>query len=197
MGFVDVIRLSGNGSIDHDSRIGSKNAGVWMGAGHTSRLVSRDAGDVVVRRLAWPRPLVDVGRDHVETIARRTQKVRSAGGGGCQNQTHGVDDTLQTMIPLGDVATPVIGAVLRRQPLSDAKIAFAWRMAVGAAMARVSHATLADDGRLVVVVDDLQWRQEIRRTSPMIRPRLDDLLGAGVVLRIDVRATFHPPRSPR
>lgn len=55
-------------------------------------------------------------------------------------------------------------------------------------MARATTVSLRDDGILDVVVSDAHWRREIRRTSPMIRPRIEALLGPGVVRRLDVRA---------
>lgn len=92
------------------------------------------------------------------------------------------------MRPLFDTATPALRSLLVRQPPSTGKTNLAWRMAVGAAVARYSAATLGPDGTLDVIASDPQWRREIRRMSPRIRSRLDELLGAGVVRRLTVRA---------
>jgi len=103
----------------------------------------------------------------------------------------------QTMIALTDYMPDALGALLRRQPLSDAKVAFAWRTAVGTTLARYSSVHLDADGCLVVTVEDPQWRAEIRRISPMIRPRLEAWLGRGAMSRMDVRAPSGRARSPR
>ena len=101
------------------------------------------------------------------------------------------------MIALNDYAAAMVGALLRRQPLSAGKVAFAWRTVVGAAMGRASVVSLLDDGTLQVVVSDANWRREIRRTSPMFRPRLEALLGPDVIRRVDVRAPERAARATR
>jgi len=78
-----------------------------------------------------------------------------------------------------------LAAVLRKAPLSDQKVAFAWRTAVGASVARAT--TVALDGyTLRVTARDAQWRREIEHSAGLIRARLDALLGAGVVRGLDV-----------
>jgi len=79
-----------------------------------------------------------------------------------------------------------LAEVLRKAPLNDEKIAFAWRAAVGAAMDRGTTVSL-DRGVLRVRVKDPAWRREVERSAPLIRARLNALLGAGVVRSIEVR----------
>jgi len=102
------------------------------------------------------------------------------------------------MRPLFDTATPTLRSLLGRQPPSPGKTNLVWRMAVGTAIARYSTVSLDADGTLEVIASDPQWRREIRRMSPRIRVRIDELLGAGVVRRLIVRShrTDRPPGDP-
>ena len=79
-----------------------------------------------------------------------------------------------------------LAEVLRKAPLTDEKIAFAWRAAVGAAMDR-GTSILLRASVLRVSVKDPAWRREVERSAPLIRARLDSLLGAGIVRSIEVR----------
>jgi len=89
------------------------------------------------------------------------------------------------MIPVHRVLPDLLGEIVRRQPLSPAKVDFAWRTAVGPAIARVSAVQLGADGTLRVKVDDRRWEREIDRVGDVIRARLDRLLGADL-RRVDV-----------
>jgi hypothetical protein len=80
-----------------------------------------------------------------------------------------------------------LAAILQRAPLTDEKVAFAWRAVVGAAMNRGTVAALAD-GVLRVRAESPAWRREVERSEGLIRARLDLLLGRGVVRRIEVYA---------
>jgi hypothetical protein len=73
-----------------------------------------------------------------------------------------------------------LAEALRKAPLSDEKVALAWRIAVGAAVDHASSVTLKD-GVLLVSVSRAEWQREIRRSSSLIRSRLDAFLGNGVV----------------
>ena len=42
-------------------------------------------------------PLVDVGGRHLELVSGRPQQVRTTWGSGRQNQSHGPDDTLDSV----------------------------------------------------------------------------------------------------
>jgi predicted nucleic acid-binding Zn ribbon protein len=81
------------------------------------------------------------------------------------------------MIPVHQVLPDMLGEIVRRQPLSPAKVDFAWRTAVGTAVARVSTARLDRDGTLRVTVEDDRWRREINRSRSLIQARLERLLG--------------------
>jgi len=86
------------------------------------------------------------------------------------------------MLPAG------LAEALRKAPLCDEKVSLAWRMAVGPGVDHVSHVSL-HDGALLVRVDRREWQREIRRSSPLIRARLDAFLGEGVVrtMKVTVR----------
>jgi hypothetical protein len=77
--------------------------------------------------------------------------------------------------------------LLGNQPLSSGKVEFAWRLAVGAVLARASTIELKEGGVLEVLVTDARWAPELRRLSPMIKARLDAMLGVKTVRRLDVR----------
>ena len=78
-----------------------------------------------------------------------------------------------------------LAAVLRRAPLSEDKVAFAWRAAVGPAVDKLTRVAL-EDRTLRVRVRDAAWKSEIDRSCGVIHSRLESLLGQGVVRRIDV-----------
>ena len=54
------------------------------------------------------------------------------------------------MIAVQRVLPDTLSEIVRRQPLTPAKVDFAWRTAVGPALARVSSARLDGDGTLRV-----------------------------------------------
>ena len=78
-----------------------------------------------------------------------------------------------------------LAEILRKAPLTDEKVAFAWRAAVGPAMDRGTTIAL-DNAVLRVRADSVAWRREVARSEPLIRARLDALLGRGVVREIEV-----------
>lgn len=80
-----------------------------------------------------------------------------------------------------------LASALRLAPMTPEKVAFAWRTAVGAAVDRASTIELRGS-MLVVSVKREEWRHEIARSSPLIRARLNLVLGDGVVSWIDVQA---------
>jgi hypothetical protein len=87
--------------------------------------------------------------------------------------------------PLHRFVPDALAAILRRAPLTEEKVSFAWRTAVGPA---VHHATTVSwrSGTLVVKARDDAWRREVQRSAGLIRARLDALLGDGVVQAIEV-----------
>ena len=81
------------------------------------------------------------------------------------------------MIAVQRVLPDTLSEIVRRQPLTQDKVDFAWRTAVGPALARVSSARLDGDGTLRVRTDDDRWTREIERGRDVIRARLDRFLG--------------------
>lgn len=77
--------------------------------------------------------------------------------------------------------------LLRRQPLSPAKVAFAWQTAAGAALARAATAALDADGTLIIKAATAAWAREVERSRDLLLGRLRDILGADVVRRFVVR----------
>jgi hypothetical protein len=92
------------------------------------------------------------------------------------------------VIQVHRVIPDALAEILRRAPLSDAKVAFAWRSSVGAAMDR-GTAVAWHDGVLRVTVRDAAWGREVERSGALIRARLDSLLGRGVVRAIEIVRT--------
>jgi hypothetical protein len=84
------------------------------------------------------------------------------------------------MQPVHQAAHVAIAELLRNQPLTPAQVGFAWRVAVGPALARVTRATLAPDGFLQVEATDAAWRRELVRSDALIRTRVEQLLGTRV-----------------
>jgi predicted nucleic acid-binding Zn ribbon protein len=72
-----------------------------------------------------------------------------------------------------------VSTLLARQPLTPAKIAFAWQMAVGPGLARATSVEY-DGGVLRVTSSDGRWMREVERSRAMILERLRALLGPAV-----------------
>ena len=80
----------------------------------------------------------------------------------------------------------VLSEILRAAPLSDGKVSFAWRAAVGPALERVTAVKL--EGRVLLVdTQSPQWSREIMRSSSVILRRLQAFLGPDIVEKIEVR----------
>jgi predicted nucleic acid-binding Zn ribbon protein len=79
-----------------------------------------------------------------------------------------------------------IEELMRTQPLSQGKAEFAWRMAVGARIARASTVRLTKGGVLQVEAADARWAREIQNLSDTILARLTSLLGPDTVRRLAV-----------
>ena len=90
------------------------------------------------------------------------------------------------MKPVSQLVPGAIATLLRAGPLSPAKVAFAWKAAVGPAMARVTAVKL-DGNILLVDAATSAWGREVTRASGAIMSRLDGLLGEDVIRRIVVR----------
>ena len=80
-----------------------------------------------------------------------------------------------------------MASILRRQPPSAARTSFAWQLAVGPALARVTSVEM-DGTTLRVRSADPRWLKEIDRAKLAILPKLQDLLGENAVAKITVRS---------
>ena len=90
------------------------------------------------------------------------------------------------MLPISSGLPGALVELLRGSPLSDGKVTFAWKAAVGPAFDRVTSVKL-ERRVLLVETASLQWSKEVMRSSPVILRRLQALLGADIVERIEVR----------
>jgi predicted nucleic acid-binding Zn ribbon protein len=89
------------------------------------------------------------------------------------------------LIPVHRFIPEALADILRKAPLTDHKVAFAWRSAVGPAIDRGTTVALRD-GVLHVTAKETAWGREVERSQGLIRARLDALLGTGVVRAITV-----------
>lgn len=94
------------------------------------------------------------------------------------------------MLSAREIMVASLGEALRQQPLSDAKVRFAWASAVGAAIARATAVKLDAAGTLHVRSHSDHWRRELERSRGTIQQRLASLLGSQAISRL----VFH--RSP-
>jgi predicted nucleic acid-binding Zn ribbon protein len=91
------------------------------------------------------------------------------------------------MLPIQSFSTGVLADIVRRQPPSRGRTRFAWQLAVGPALARVTTVEL-DDGRVLIVqCSDRRWAREVTRAADVVLVRLQQLLGPDAVRRLDVR----------
>jgi hypothetical protein len=89
------------------------------------------------------------------------------------------------MVPVHLVIPGALTAVLQKAPLTPEKVAFAWRLAVGPAVHKVTDVELLRN-TLVVQAKDPDWRREVERAAGLIRHRMNNVLGAGVVRGLEV-----------
>jgi hypothetical protein len=90
------------------------------------------------------------------------------------------------MVPLQSFSTGVLADLIRRQPPSPGRTAFAWQLAVGPALARSTTVEL-QAGTLTVRARDPRWGREIERAADTILLRLQRLLGPDAVTEVEVR----------
>ena len=81
----------------------------------------------------------------------------------------------------------VLAEIIRRQPASKERTAFAWSVAVGPALARVTTVELRNHN-LIVCARDAQWARELERARDTILPRLQLLLGRDTVKGLYINA---------
>lgn len=88
------------------------------------------------------------------------------------------------MIKANQVMPAVVADVIRKAPLTDEKVAFAWRLAVGPAVDKATKVRLGDDGTLYVTAESPAWIDGVRQSIGLIRSRLAHFLGDDAVKRI-------------
>ncbi len=88
------------------------------------------------------------------------------------------------MESVSTTATHMIKALLERQPLTAAKVVFAWRYAAGPALSRSANAEWSAEGTLTLRARGGAWQRELERAAPVIKDRLVFLLGHQVVRKI-------------
>ena len=86
------------------------------------------------------------------------------------------DRIVPAVIPIQHFSGGVLAEIVRRQPASRARTAFAWQMAVGPALARATTVEL-NGGVLTVRSRDARWLREIDRNRPSVLARMQQLLG--------------------
>ena len=84
-------------------------------------------------------------------------------------------------------APAVLAEIIRRQPASQARTDFAWAVAVGPALARVTTVELRNHN-IIVCARDVQWARELERARDTILPRLQLLLGRETVKGLYINA---------
>lgn len=93
------------------------------------------------------------------------------------------------MKSLQSFSTGVLAEIIRRQPASKQRTAFAWQLAVGPALARATTVELGDGGVLSVRATDQRWVVEIERARDTVLLKMQHLLGRDQVIRIKTRST--------
>lgn len=96
------------------------------------------------------------------------------------------------MEPVQSLMSSAIARLVRPAPLSPEKVLFAWRAAVGPSVSRATRVRLASHGVLDVIVEDDRFGDELARSAPMVLGRLQDLLGADTVRRLEVKRPGKP-----
>jgi predicted nucleic acid-binding Zn ribbon protein len=88
---------------------------------------------------------------------------------------------------LQSFAPAVLAEIIRRQPASKQRTEFAWAVAVGPALARVTTIELRNQN-IIVCARDVQWARELERARDTILPRLQMLLGRDAVKGLYINA---------
>ena len=84
-------------------------------------------------------------------------------------------------------APAVLAEIIRRQPASQQRTDFAWAVAVGPALARVTTVEMRNHN-IIVCARDVQWARELERARDTILTRLQLLLGRDTVKGIYINA---------
>jgi predicted nucleic acid-binding Zn ribbon protein len=88
------------------------------------------------------------------------------------------------VIQANKVLPQVVADVVRKAPLTPEKVAFAWRLAVGPAIAKATTVRLDPDGTLYLKAESQAWIDSVMSSAGMIRSRLAHFLGEDAVKRI-------------
>jgi predicted nucleic acid-binding Zn ribbon protein len=91
-----------------------------------------------------------------------------------------------SMEPLASALPDTVRRLLRQGEMTQGKLEFAWRTAVGPAIDRACSVRMTEDGTVEVRAADAAWRRELRHSQPMILRRLQDLLGVDVAKALRV-----------
>lgn len=90
------------------------------------------------------------------------------------------------MEPLASVLPFAVRRLLRFGEMSQGKLDFAWKAAVGPAIERVTEVCLTDEGTLEVRATDPAWRRELKHSQAMILGRMQELLGSESVKAVKI-----------
>ena len=91
------------------------------------------------------------------------------------------------MQPFQSFAPAVLAEIIRRQPDSAERTAFAWSVAVGPALARVTSVEIRNRN-LIVSARDVQWARELERSHETILLRVQHLLGKDTIKGMYINA---------
>jgi hypothetical protein len=80
----------------------------------------------------------------------------------------------------------VVAEIVRKAPLTDEKVTFAWRLAVGPVIGKATTVHLGSNGTLHVSAESPAWRDAIAKSFGLIRSRLAHFLGETTVKSIDL-----------
>jgi hypothetical protein len=75
------------------------------------------------------------------------------------------------VIKANQVMPAVVADVIRKAPLTDEKVAFAWRLAVGPAVDKATKVRLGDDGTLYVTAESPAWIDGVRQSIGPVASR--------------------------
>ena len=156
-------------------------------------LEQRDTRNVTGWRFVGDQRLVHVDWTDVVREPSRGEQLAATWRGRGEDGNHSGEQygTILGVQALNTVETRVLRTILDRQPLSEAKVRFAWRLSAGPTLGSATSLAWSEDGRLRVTVRSDEWRRELLRARAIILERLQDLLGKDAITAIHV--TVAPP----
>jgi predicted nucleic acid-binding Zn ribbon protein len=98
------------------------------------------------------------------------------------------------MLPIHQLASSVLGEIIRRQPPSEGRTTFAWQIAVGTVLARATTVRLVNNV-LIVSASDQRWITEIKAARDIVLRRVQQLLGPETVTKIRVESPTAPAKG--